>query len=115
MLYLALYQAVFLKAKAAKINSFLFRCNLGNLKLNYYYPSAITEAEKQLGLTKKQGSTTAYQVLLPINHLKRGKFWGVAYSFRITDIRIEDMINLDEMGEYPEDTNRLIGKLPTFL
>lgn len=39
----------------------------------------------------------------------------MAYPFGIADIRIEDMIDLDEMGEYPEDTNRSIGKTPTFL
>ena len=115
LLYLALYRAVFPKAKAAEINSFLFRCNLGNLEFNYYHPSTISEAEKRLDLTKKRGSTPAYQALLPINRLKREQFWGMAYPFGIGDIRIEDMIDLDEMGEYPEDTTRSIGKSPTSL
>ena len=34
----------------------------------------------------------------------------MAYPFGIADIRLDDMIDLDEMGQYAEDTNRSIGK-----
>jgi len=36
----------------------------------------------------------------------------MAYPFGITDIRIDDMIDLEEMDEHPHDTNRSIGKSP---
>ena len=114
-MFLALYRSMYPRAKAAEINAFLYRCNFGNLDFDYYHPSAITEAEKRLGLTKKRGSTTAFQALMPINRWKREQYWTMAYPFGIADIRIQDMIDLDEMGEYPEDTNRSIGKSPTFL
>ena len=39
----------------------------------------------------------------------------MAYPFGIAAIRLDDMIDLDEMGQYAEDTNRSIGKAPAFL
>ena len=66
-MFLALYRSVFPRAKAAEINVFLYRCNFGNLDFDYCHIFAITEVEKRLGLTKKRGSTTAFQAFMPIN------------------------------------------------
>jgi len=62
LLFLALYRAVFPKAKVAEINAFLETSSF-----NITTPTAITETEKRLGRSKRRGSTTTYQALLPIN------------------------------------------------
>ena len=49
------------------------------LQIRLYSPSQISEAETWIGLTRKKGSTTAYQALLPINKLKRWAFWNLPY------------------------------------
>ena len=71
LILLALYWLVFPKATAAEINAFFFRANYGSVLFRFYLPSQITEAENQLGLTRKAGSTTASQAGLEINRLKR--------------------------------------------
>ena len=76
LILLALYRLVFPKATAAEINAFLFRANYGSVLFRFYSPSQITEAENRLGLTRKAGSTTAFQAGLEINRLKRWCYWA---------------------------------------
>ena len=47
--------------------------------------------------------------------MKKEQYWSMAYPFRFGNIRIQDMIDLYEMGEFPEHTNQTIGKSPIFL
>jgi hypothetical protein len=110
LLLLALYRITFPKATAAEINAFLFRANYGNVRFRFYSPSQISEAEKWIGLTRKKGSTTAYQALLPINKLKRWAFWNLPYPYGIADIRRQDMIDLDECGVELQTADRHHGK-----
>ena len=67
LLLLALYRITYPKATSAEINAFLYRANYGSLTFRFYSPSQISETETWIGLTRKKGSTTAYQALLPIN------------------------------------------------
>ena len=71
IVFLALYRVAFPKCSAAQINAFLYRINYGDVTFRFYTTPQITKAETHLGLTKKSGSTTAYQAYLPINLLKR--------------------------------------------
>ena len=73
-------------------------------------PSQICEAEKIIGLTRKRGSTTAYQALRPINRQKRWMFWNLPYPYGIADIRRQDMIDLDECGVEMTDADWSLGK-----
>ena len=109
-LLLALYRVAFPKATAAEINAFLYRANFGNTLFRFYSPSQISMCEQRIGLSKKRGSTTAFQALLPINKLKRWCFWNMAYPFGIADIRREDMIDLDEAGFELSTADRGEGK-----
>ena len=70
LILLALYRVVYPKAQQAEINAYLYRSNFGNPGWRFYSKSQITKAEHQIGLSRKAGSTTAYQALLPINILK---------------------------------------------
>lgn len=110
LLLLALYRITFPKATAAEMNAFLYRANYGNVNFRFYSPSQISETETWIGLTRKKGSTTAYQALLPVNKRKRWVFWNLPYPFGIADIRRQDMIDLDECGVEVQSADRHWGK-----
>jgi hypothetical protein len=105
-----LYRIVFPKAMAAEINAFLYRANYGSIDFRFYSASQISETEKRIGLTRKRGSTTAYQALLPINIQKRWMFWNLPYPYGIANIRRADMIDLDECGVEVQSGDRCWGK-----
>ena len=105
-----MYRIVFPKATAAEVNAFLYRANYGNLHFRFYSSAQITEAEKRIHLTRKKGSTTAYQALLPINIQKRWAFWNLPYPYGIADIRRQDIIDLDECGVEVMSGDRSWGK-----
>ena len=107
---LVLYRIAFPKATAAEINAFLYRANYGDVTFRFYSPSQITECEKRVGLTRKRGSTTAYQAYLPRNIRKRWCYWNLPYPLGIADIRRQDMIDLDECGVELSTAERGIGK-----
>ncbi|KAL7525153.1 LOW QUALITY PROTEIN: hypothetical protein ACHAXR_000880, partial [Thalassiosira sp. AJA248-18] len=92
LILLALYRVAFPKANHAEINAFLYRCNYGNIDFRFYCPSQITICEQHIGLTRKVGSTTAYQALLPRNKRKRWCYWNLPFPFGIADIRRQDLI-----------------------
>ncbi|KAL7490443.1 LOW QUALITY PROTEIN: hypothetical protein ACHAWT_000143, partial [Skeletonema menzelii] len=110
IIFLALYCVAFPKASAAQINAFLYRVNYGSAFFCFYTNSQITQAEKRIGLTRKAGSTTAHQAYLPINLQKRWMYWNLPYPFGIADIRVEDLIDLDECGLFVETADKKIGK-----
>ena len=110
LLYLALYRICFPKATAAELNAFLYRANYGNINFRFYSNSQITEAELKIFLSRKKGSTTAYQALLPINIQKRDNFYNLPHPLGIADIRRDDMIDLDECGLFVESSDRKWGK-----
>ena len=107
---LALYRIAFPKTTAAEINAFLYRANYGSITFRFYSNSQVTEAEQRIGLTRKRGSTTAYQALLPVNKQKRWMFWNLPYPYGIADIRRQDLIDLDECGIELSTADRKIGK-----
>ena len=74
LLYLALYHVAFPKASHAQINAFLYQINYGNPTFRFYSHSQISRAEKLIGLSRKRGSTTAYQAFYPVNLEKRWRF-----------------------------------------
>jgi hypothetical protein len=76
----------------------------------FYTKLQIAKAERHIGLTRKRGRTTAYQVFLPINQLKRWIYWNMPYLWGIANIRVEDLIDLDECGLFVETADKGIGK-----
>jgi len=69
---LALYRVAFPKCSDAQINAFLYRINYGDVTFRFYTSPQITKAETRIGLTRKCGSTTAYQAYLPIKYGRGG-------------------------------------------
>ena len=110
IIFLALYRIAFPKCSAAQINAFLYRVNYGNVNFRFYSGSQITAAKIRVGLTRKRGSTTAFQAYYPINIRKRWLYWNMPYPYGIADIRVEDLIDLDECGLFVETAGKGIGK-----
>lgn len=110
LLLLALYRIAYPKANAAELNAFFYDANYGDLNFRFYSSSQISEAESRIGLTRKRGSSTAYQALLPINKAKRWMYWNLPYPYGIADIRRRDLIDLDECGKELSNCDRRIGK-----
>ena len=98
------------KAKHAEINAFLFRANFGDPQFRFYSHLQLSRAEKTLNLTRKKGSTTAYQAFLPINIMKRWRYWNLPYPLGIADVRRDDIIDIDEAGVFLETADRNSGK-----
>ena len=110
LVLLSLYRVVHPKAQIAEINAFLYRCNFGNPTFRFYSPSQISKAESILDLRQKRGSTTAYQAYLPINIMKRWRYFNLPYPLGIADICKQDMIDCNEAGVFLETSNRGTGK-----
>jgi len=85
-------------------------CELRECLISFLHQLTDTQAEQRIGLTRKAGSTTAHQAYLPINLQKRWMYWNLPYPFGIADIRVEDLIDLDECGLFVETADKKIGK-----
>ncbi len=100
LVLLAIYRLAYPKAIAAEILAYLATMNYGNIEVLFYTASQITNAEQMIGLTRKKGSTLAWQALLPVNVRKRWIFWNMPYPMGIADIWRVQIIDLDECGVY---------------
>lgn len=112
LLNLAYFRVIFPKATQAEMNVLLFSAQVGRGEPwpRFFPPSQITKAEDRLGLSRKRGSTTAYQALLPVNLIRRHLFWTRNYPVGRADINSEDMIDIDEAAIFMETCNRKHGK-----
>jgi len=109
LIYLALYRLAYPKASHAEINAMLYRMNYGNPDFQFFSHSMICRAEKRLGLTRKRGSTTAYQALLPKNLLLRFNYFNLPYPQGVADIEARLQVDLDECGWEVSVANRTCG------
>ena len=98
------------KATAAEINAFLWNSTLPGAQYRFYSDSQISKAEDFLGLSRKKGSTTAYQASLPINQAKRFAFWNQPYPFGINGTSRSRIIDFDEAAIFVESVDRGYGK-----
>ena len=103
LIYLALYRVAYPKCTIAEINAFLYRANLGNPAFSFYSQSQISIAEKSIGLTRKKGSTTAYEAFLPRNLERRFRYWNYPFPVGVADINRAMIIDLDECGIFKEN------------
>ena len=110
LVLLAMYRCAYPKAIAAEINAFLYRANIGNPYFSFYSPSQISKAEESIGMTRKKGSTTAYQAYFPVNLRKRWRYWNLPYPLGMADVPRSRIIDLDECGLYVQSSNRPHGK-----
>ena len=111
LVLLAYYRTVFPKALLSEIAAFLWNAwgRFQNPPVLYSLPD-ISKADFRLGLTRKKGSTTAYQAYLPRNILRRRAFWLEPWPYGIADVPAHDMVDIDEAGIFLETANRSYGK-----
>ena len=110
LMMLSLFRLSYPKATAAEANAFLFTSTAPGEQPRFYSDSQITEAENNLGLSRKKASTTAYQASLPINLARRWSFWNAPYPFGIAGTSRSTIIDFDEAAIFIESTNRGYGK-----
>ncbi len=106
----ALFRAFRPKATAAECIAMLYEMNRGQPGNRFHCPSNITRVEKQLCLTRKRGSTTAFEAMTPRNQQWRWNYFNLPYPYGIADIPALLVIDLDKDGIYPDRTNRKYGK-----
>ena len=75
-----------------------------------YSRQDISKREKELGFTRKCGSTTAFQAFTPFNLLRRQNFWGLPFPFGVVGIPRALLIDIDECGLWLEKKVRGHGK-----
>ena len=109
---IAFWRTVWPKSTHAELNASLFNSQLarGVAHPRFFTPSQISKAEDRLGLSRKRGSTTAYQALTPRNLARRWVYWNCDYPAGIRNIPTTDWIDLDEAGVFVETANRSSGK-----
>lgn len=107
LIHLALWRVLWPRGTAHEANIFLHHAGG---RQRFYQPSQIYRAEDRIGLSRKRGSVTARQALLPINVQIRWNYWHLNYPAGIADIAREDLIDLDEAAIFAETCNRGQGK-----
>ena len=110
LILLALHRAALPKSTLAEVNAFIFNMSQHDPNNDLHSNSQICRAEKSIFVTKMRASTTAFQAMTPINIQRRFNFWNLPYPFGSVGINPRDMIDLDEAGIYPNNTNRSYGK-----
>jgi transposase len=73
----------------------------------------ISRRMAELNLTKKQGSTEAYQAFLPQNILRLRRFWTIPPPIGVFGQPRKKLIDTDECGISLEKTNKSIGHAHT--
>ena len=110
LVYLSIYRVIYPKCSIAEINAFLYRVNIANPFFSFYSPSQISKAESMIGLSRKKGSTTAYQAFYDVNLIKRWNYWNYPFPLGMGGIHRSRIIDLDECGIFLETANRKFGK-----
>ena len=104
---LTLYRMIRPKAYIDEVRAYVHNMNPDNLP---YSRSQIVRAEQRLGLSRKVGSSTSNEAYLPINMLKRQRYWQMQYPYGIRGENINNMIDIDEAGFKLQSQDRKRGK-----
>jgi len=94
-------------AEAEEVAAFIAQ-NSANPVL--YSRQDISRREIELGLTRKKGSTTAFQALTPYNLERRRQFWNSPFPIGVRGVPRQDLFDIDEAGLWLEKKNRAYGK-----
>ena len=97
---LALWRTVWPKSTHAELNALLFNSQVARGEANpgFYSPYQLSRAEDCLGLSRKYGSTTAYQALSPRNLVRQWVYWNHDYPAGVGNIPKRDWIDIDDAG-----------------
>jgi transposase len=104
---LILYRIAYPKATADEVRRYLYE-DVPGLKL--FSRSDISKAETRVGLTRKCGSTTAWQAYEPRNILRRDLYWSVPPPLGIVGVHLWEFVDFDECAIFFTTPDRSIGK-----
>lgn len=102
---LALYRLAWPKATLDQVRAFIAR-RTGRL----YSRADVSLRESQLGLTRKVGSTTAWQAFTPMNLYRRQQFWSAPYPVGVAGTARAALIDVDEFAVTVDKCNARRGK-----
>ena len=103
--HLVLFLLAWPEARLDEIIAYI--ANTGNGRV--YSRSQVSRRLKELGMTKKVGSTEAKQASLPINVFKREQFWTMHLPFGVHGCERRRLIDIDECGIELQRSNRKYG------
>ena len=106
LMLFALYRVSLPKATQSEVSVFLAVMNRHDPMYVPYSPSQITRAEDVLNLTRKRGSTTAFQAYDPFNLQWRDNYLNMPYIYGMAHIKARDIIDIDEAGLELVSSNR---------
>lgn len=104
---LLFYRSVYPKATADEIRCFIFENSRNPI---IYSRPDITKAEQSLMLTRKKGSTTAYEAFSPENIFRRWLYFNSPPPTGVIGVQRWEMIDIDEAGIGILHSNRSLGK-----
>jgi hypothetical protein len=104
---LLFYRSVFPKANADEIRCFIFENSQDPI---IYSRQDITRSEQSFQLTKKRGSTTAYEAFLPENIQRRWLYFNSEPLTGILHVNRNEMIDIEVPGIGILHSNRRFGK-----
>ena len=79
----------------------------------FYSRQAVSQREIELGLTRKAGSTTAFQAFTPHNQMRAQLWWSQPFPVGIAGTPRQHMLDSDEAGLWLEKKVRGLGKAAT--
>jgi transposase len=111
LLLLVIYRMAYPKCDSDQMRNFLLVEGANHYGTAILFSRQdISKAEILLGYTRKRGSTTALQALLPQNVARRNWFWTQPLPLGISGIPRRQLIDFDESGFYLQKANRSSGK-----
>ena len=108
---LVFYRTVYPKATADEIITFIAKNSSDGA---VYSRQDISKREGELGLSRKVGSTTAYQAFTPEALMRKQIFWTSGYPYGIVGTLRQLLVDIDEAGFWLETCNRRRGKAVSF-
>ena len=105
-LLLALFKKVYPHAKSNHCATFIA---IHSCDGAVFTDSQISTALRDMKMTRKKASTTAYQAFTPNNLRKRAMYWYCPLPAGIADVETRDMIDADEFAIEVRDANANFG------
>lgn len=106
---MVLCRMLYPKASADEIIAFIMQHSVNPVE---YTRGDISKREKELGFTRKVGSTTANQAMTPANLQRPHLFWNTNFPSGVVGTPRQRLIDIDEAGLWIEKSNRKHGKAP---
>mmetsp|Transcript_21310 Transcript_21310/g.46250 ORF Transcript_21310/g.46250 Transcript_21310/m.46250 type:complete len:251 (+) Transcript_21310:345-1097(+) len=99
---LAIFKKIYPQASRKECAAFVAVHSVNN---QVFTDMDISRALKDMNMTRKKASTTAYQAFTPKNLHLHFRFWTYSFPAGIIGVRRKDLLDVDEMALQLEDAN----------